>query len=328
MTSICYIILYYGKLPALMPFWVESCRNNPTVNWMLFTDDRTDYDYPDNITVKYGTFEDMVNRIQNKFEFSIKLPTAYRLCDFKVAYGYIFEDEIKQYDYWGYCDLDMVFGNIRDCLTEEIFSTYERIGFLGHSTLYRNTSEINRAFMHTLNGKELYKNIFSCGDLQNHFFDEKWMDIICDSLGIKTYRNTVYADIIPWAWKFRIGHASTDEKIKNEHRIFLWDNGKLFSYAIGENRSLVTDEFMYIHLLKRSMKLPSKNKVERYLIVPNKVIPYTHTVNKALVYMYSFNNMLLYWIDVAKRKWRKFSVKTVVNYFKIRQAAKKNYYLK
>lgn len=326
MTSICYIVLYYGKLPTLMPVWVESCRNNPTINWLLYTDDRTNYNYPDNITVKYGTFEDMVKKIQNKFEFEIKIPTAYRLCDFKVAYGYIFEDEISQYDYWGYCDLDMVFGRIRGFLSEEILDAYERIGFLGHSTIYKNTYEINRAFMILVNGEELYKNIFSCGDTQNHFFDEKWMDIICDSIGLKTFRKTIYADIIPWAWKFRIGHANAKEKEKNEHRIFLWDDGKLYSYAIDKKRNLVVDEFMYIHLLKRNMKIPSIRKLERYLIVPNKLMPYSQSVNRALVYWYSFNNMLIYWLDVVERKWRRLSINTVKNYFKVRQAAKKNYY--
>ena len=32
------------------------------------------------------------------------------MCDYKVAYGEMFQDYIKEYDFWGHCDMDMIFG--------------------------------------------------------------------------------------------------------------------------------------------------------------------------------------------------------------------------
>lgn len=326
MRSICYVVVYFGKLPDTMKLWLKSCKYNSTINWLIYTDDTTEYDYPDNISVKYCSFNDFKVKVQMKFPFEIKIDTPYRLCDYKVAYGYILEEELKKYDFWGYCDLDIVFGNIRSFLTEEVLENYDRVGFLGHSTLYKNTYDMNRLFMKTLDNKELYKIFFSSGGKQNHFFDEKWMDLICGKYDIKTYRKTIFADVIPWAWKFRIGYVQSNEKVKNEHRIFLWDNGELFSCSIGHERNVIFDKYMYIHLLKRSMKCIISDEVDRFLIVPNKFQTCYRNVSMMTVYIYSLNNMVMYWLDVLKRKWRKISFENVVRYFKIRRKAKKQYY--
>ena len=326
MKKICYVIVYFGKLPDTMKLWIKSCKYNSSIDWLIYTDDTNPYDYPSNVTIKQCCLDDFKELVQRKFPFEIKIDTPYRLCDYKVAYGYILEEELKEYDFWGYCDLDMVFGNIRDFLTDEILDSYDRIGFLGHSTLYRNSYDMNRLFMRKLDGKELYKEFFGNGGNENHFFDEKWMDLLCKEYRIKTYRKTIFADVIPWAWKFRIGYVHDIEKVKNEHRIFLWDNGELFSYSIGDDKKIIVDKYMYIHLLKRSMNDLSSSDMSRYLIVPNSFRPYNRNITKKIIYFYSMNNMLLYWFDVLKRKWRKISVGNIIRYFRIRKKAKKQYY--
>ena len=42
MTTILYIVPYFGKFPRLFPVWLHSCANNPTVNWLILTDDKRD----------------------------------------------------------------------------------------------------------------------------------------------------------------------------------------------------------------------------------------------------------------------------------------------
>lgn len=88
--------------------------------------------------------KDVADRI---FNFDVELGTPYKLCDYKVAYGLIFQEELRQYDFWGYCDSDMVLGNIRKYITDEILEGYDKILPLGHLSIYRNTDEINRRFM-------------------------------------------------------------------------------------------------------------------------------------------------------------------------------------
>lgn len=326
MKSICYIVLYFGKMPEMFQLWLDSCGRNPTIDWIIYTDDKTNYRYPLNVKVNYIEFKDMKEKIQKRFSFDLKINNPYRLCDYKVAFGYIFGDQLKEYDFWGYCDIDMIFGDIRKFITDEVLDVYDRIGFLGHSTLYRNTERVSTAFMTKIDEDPLYIKIFTNDSEQNSFFDEKWMKIICEKVGIRTYEETIFADIIPWAWKFRIGYVDGDEILKNEHRIFRVEKGKLFSYSIGANKTLIKDEYMYIHFLKRKMDINIDGETADYLIIPNRIIEYTGDVTKSLVKRYSINHMGLYWMDVLKRKWKKISIKNIYHYFRIRSLARNNYY--
>ena len=63
MKTIAYFIPYFGKLPESVNMWLLSCKMNPTVNWVLVTDDKTQYNYPDNVKVVYCTYEDFKNTI-------------------------------------------------------------------------------------------------------------------------------------------------------------------------------------------------------------------------------------------------------------------------
>ena len=55
---------------------------------------------------------------------------------------------------------------------------------------------------------------------------------------------------------------------------------------------------------------------------------YYQEISPFVVKKYSVNNMILYWYDLFKTKWRKISVKNLINYFSIRKKAQKRYYLK
>ena len=97
MKKILYIIPYFGKFPTLFPLWLESCRYNPTINWIIFTDDKTVYNYPDNIEVIYTTFREIRKKTQELYDFPISLEKPYKLCDYRVAYGDIFSNYIDRY---------------------------------------------------------------------------------------------------------------------------------------------------------------------------------------------------------------------------------------
>lgn len=37
MNSVCIIIPYFGKLPNYFQLWLESCKNNDSFTWLVFT---------------------------------------------------------------------------------------------------------------------------------------------------------------------------------------------------------------------------------------------------------------------------------------------------
>ena len=142
MKKIIIVCCYFGQKRKDYKTWLKSCEYNSNIDWLIFSD--SDWgNTPPNVKIIKKTFNEIKEKIQSKFEFKITLNTPYKLCDYKPAYGYIFEEYIEEYDFWGYCDFDMIFGDIRKFLTDEILQQYDKIFKLGHLSLYKNTPGSN-----------------------------------------------------------------------------------------------------------------------------------------------------------------------------------------
>ncbi|MBO7090099.1 MAG: hypothetical protein J6W70_09355 [Lentisphaeria bacterium] len=145
MKRIAIVICWFGPLPVVFPLWCKSCAANPTVDWLLFTDQEPSV--PDNVHVHRMSFAEIGELARRKLDFpELSLEKPYKLCDYKVMYGVIFDDWLKEYDFWGYCDLDMVFGDLRGFFSDEMLDRYDKLLSCGHLSLYRNTPEVNSRF--------------------------------------------------------------------------------------------------------------------------------------------------------------------------------------
>ena len=69
MYSIAYVVPFFGKFPKGFQFWLLSCKCNPSIDWLIFTDDKTPYDYPENVKVTYWTFDQMKKKVQAIYDF-------------------------------------------------------------------------------------------------------------------------------------------------------------------------------------------------------------------------------------------------------------------
>ena len=173
MKKCCFIIPYFGKFNNYFPLFLKTCAWNKDFNWLVVTDDETKYDYPNNFRVVRMSFQQLKSLVQSKFNFPISLDRPYKLCDYKPAYGYIFEDYLSDYKFWGHCDTDVLMGDLSKFFTDNVFDKYDKIGCLGHMVLYRNTHENNRVFMHDYKGVSLFKNAFTTDDIKT--FDEEYL---------------------------------------------------------------------------------------------------------------------------------------------------------
>lgn len=255
MKSICYIIPYFGRLPINFPLWLLSCKANPTINWIILTDDRTQYDYPQNVKVIYSSYEEIIGRIKANFNFDILIDRPWRLSLFKPAYGEIFQEELRGFDFWGYCDIDLMWGNIRAFYTDEVLSNFQRIGFLGHSTLYKNTVENNSIYRTIVPNEINHIDVFS--GKSGYSFDENGMDAIYNYLKIPYYHEVILADLEKYEPSFVLGHFPTSDKYKNAYQIFTWNNGRLLRYYLYAGK-IYTEEFLYIHFFCRPMSYECK----------------------------------------------------------------------
>lgn len=255
MKKIALIILYFGQLPNYTKLFFHSLKYNSSIDLLLFTDQKIDIQL-DNLIVYNTTFDNIKDKIQSKFDFSIVLDRPYKLCDYKPVYGYIFKKELKKYDFWGHCDLDMILGDLREFLTEDVLNNYEKIYQYGHLCLYKNTEENNKRFMSKV-GKD-YRQVFTTSKIC--FFDEVvGMEKKYRLLGIPTYKKRDCADICPWHDSFQRADCHYEDLTEEEKKvfnynkqIFYWENGHVYrAYMIG-NR-VFKDEFNYIHFQKRKI---------------------------------------------------------------------------
>lgn len=288
-SSIVFIVPYFGKLPQHFQLWLNSCGNNNTIQWIIFTDDKTKYYYPKNVKVYYKEFYEIVNYIKEKLEFNVVLESAYKLCDFKPAYGYIFNEYIKEYDFWGYCDIDIIFGDIRKFINNDILNEYDKIFPRGHLSLYRNSEKMNSLFLKTLKGKYIYKDVFSTNDMC--CFDERFTEFnggingIALENGVKLYSNdSIIADILIKYNNFIIN--SDSNKKKKYKSIFIYDKN-LVRY-IKENDNIIRKEYLYIHFQKRRMKVYNGIK-DKYIIIANEFLQYNQNeIDKSFIINNSF----------------------------------------
>jgi hypothetical protein len=275
-SRIALVVPYFGKLPNYFQLWLISCKYNPTIDWYLFTDDRAVFDYPQNVHVTYWSFKQTKQMFQNFFDFDLAMKDPYKLCDFKPTYGEIFGEYLSDYDFWGCCDVDLVFGDIRKFITEEILTKHDKILSLAHFALYRNSDRVNAAYRDRINGDLPYKKAFS--DRRYRGFDERGastIQAIFEYHGMTVYDEIVYADIRIDKYHFELTHSQIDSgEREKECTVFAFQQGRLVRYYCVKGK-MFENEYLYLHLQKRPMKLElSRANPDKFLIVPNRFIDF------------------------------------------------------
>lgn len=172
MHRIVFIINYIGKYPWYFPYFLHSCHFNPDIDFLIFSDNQISLKHlPANIRIIPYSIKQFKTDATKVLGFEVAVESGYKLCDFKPACGYIFSDFIKEYDFWGYCDIDVIFGNILTFMTDELLDKYDIISarhdyLTGCFALYRNNPYMRELFKQSKD----YKKIFT--EPRNFFFDE------------------------------------------------------------------------------------------------------------------------------------------------------------
>lgn len=59
MKKIGIVVPYYGKFPNYFALFLRSCENNPTIDWIVFTDIMEVVEYPKNVLRVQMTFQEL-----------------------------------------------------------------------------------------------------------------------------------------------------------------------------------------------------------------------------------------------------------------------------
>lgn len=142
----CVIIPWFGEFPAWINAFLTSCAPVSVVDWLILHDAPAPAENPGNVSFVSISWERYRKRLYERC--AVKLPPNpnYKMCDAKVFLGEVFEDELEGYDYFGWGDLDLVYGEL-DAFLEPLLGKNSVISFhreylSNHFVLFRNTPEM------------------------------------------------------------------------------------------------------------------------------------------------------------------------------------------
>lgn len=263
MTKKIVVLPYFGVFPTYFDLWLSSCENNKSIDWLIITDNQKPNNLSENIRWIEITFAEVKKQFSEKLGINIWLEHPYKLCDYRGCYGYLFSEHLAGYDFWGYCDCDVIFGDIEKFLPESLFEKYDKILRTGHLSFIRNTEAINTNFRKY----DTYEIVLSSSvayahDEAIHGYHLGFAGELLEQ-GYRFYqKDELAADIDFRHFPFRVVTSPS------ECCIFQYREGKLFK-LYKQSEQLVQEEVMYVHLQKRKMCLLEDVQRDRYIIYPN-----------------------------------------------------------
>lgn len=262
LPSIAVVIVYFGPWPQWFPFFLESCRHNPTVDFLIFSDAKGPAGTPANVKIIASSVQEFEKLASNSLKLNVSIRLVYKICDLKPAFGLIFEKYLANYSFWAHSDLDVIFGDIRKFLTARVLSGYDLICprkeyIAGHFTLYRNTRKLNTLFKKSAD----YKKVFSSPD-KVFSFDEcnhLWRPLLLglpiqrlDSEIISMTHVVLYARDVNYVRILMKTMVAEQDKVSKRGNFLpftkklLWKNGQITS--VDGRRSHM---YFHFHLLKK-----------------------------------------------------------------------------
>jgi hypothetical protein len=156
MPKIIIIIAYFGKWPEWINLYLESCKYNKFIDWLIITDCEEPENKCESVKYNFMDFEDFKELVKSKLIVDIdpainsgKKQFSHIMGDLKPFFSSIFEEHIKGYDYWGWGDIDVIYGDMNKYFEEEkVFEKdYELISFNDDRMVSGSLAFIKNSFL-------------------------------------------------------------------------------------------------------------------------------------------------------------------------------------
>jgi hypothetical protein len=171
----------------------------------------------------------------SKLDMEVSLPYPFKVCDFRPAFGTILADHLHGFDYWGWGDSDVLYGDVRNCLGAVGFERYDIVSvrsefMAGELSLLRNTSNVNSLF---LNSRD-YRRVFTSDqgfDFEEYgFFKGRPVD---------SFTHVARRAARDGSVRLMLRDLGlNDRKIGGRPFKFYWGDGKLFDLETGDEHLL------------------------------------------------------------------------------------------
>ncbi len=260
--KIVLIMPYFGRFPEWSDLFFETVRRNSSIDFLFYTDCEIEkYKHIPNVKYKKMSFSEYISFVNSKIDVKFNPSSPYKLCDLRPLYAHVHYEDIKDYDFYGWTDMDLLFGDIRKFYNDEILENYDvlsthKVRISGHLAIFRNTYQNRNMY------KKIYdwKNQLTYPDfvgIDEHGITNAYTMTIFDKLNEKFDLN-INNIITKWCKKRKYKRLYMVEQYTTPFTTIPWLDGTLNSnqpdewyYIDGKitnNRDKGRD-FMYIHFM-------------------------------------------------------------------------------
>jgi len=179
-----------------------------------------------------------------RLKLSIRFKSHRKLCDFRPAFGDIFGITEMDLDFWGYCDLDIILGDLRHFLTDNVLNRCDVISaasrfMAGPFSVFRNTKLVSNLYRRSKNIEQVMteRQLLGFDELGPHL---TWLpsgDFVIDrSKGFESFTDLVLAAAQNRELRAHFGlpYYNDPDIPSLEKGTVLWINGKLKVQSTGE----------------------------------------------------------------------------------------------
>jgi hypothetical protein len=230
------LICYFGHWPAWINFFIESCKANPDVRWRIYTDCGEPENRADNVVFVPMSFNDYKALARARLAIAFDPPDPYKLCDLRPALGFVHAQDTAGYPFFGYGDIDVIYGRIAGFYGEERLAGFDVVSALsnrlaGHFAVFRNTPEIHHAFERIPGYRDLLQLPYYAALDENQFGEALLTSMRERCLFVERHATV----LSPRGW-----HDGT----KNYPQRWSWRQGRLTNERDGAR------EFLYLHFMR------------------------------------------------------------------------------
>lgn len=149
--KILILVVWFGDLPPYFELFLETVKRNHSIDFLFITDASIGPHDAPNIRVNRTSLESFSRKASKKLRVDFAPDRSYKLCDLRPMLGVVCREEIADYDFFGWCDIDVLFSDLRTSYTSDLLSRFDVFSaqseiLAGHLTLLRNTFRYRNQF--------------------------------------------------------------------------------------------------------------------------------------------------------------------------------------
>lgn len=236
-----------GIWPLELPAFLVSCEKNSSIDWKIVTNLTPPENPPKNVEFINVELEELFERFQKKVGVPLPFTNLKKMGDVKSTYGIIFDDILSDYDFWGLCDMDIIWGDIRNVITDDLLEEYDIISsregnMSGHFSLFRNIPGVADICRYVPGFSETWTQTRyrSLDEVQMSNFLKRRI-IKPDGKDLKVLMKKIQHDA---------GETTPGQSDPESQEVWKWIDGKV--YRLQQNSGIVEKEpleSMYVHLI-------------------------------------------------------------------------------